>query len=420
MAKPTFLNHLRNLKLQDLPDQHLFFGCFAVGTFLILVMKAFNIPQVIVEMAPAAVMGAYVGITWSTERFRAREDKVGDNCYYLGFLFTLVSLAYALWAFSSDGADGAGVIITNFGIAISTTICGLALRVFFNQMREDPLEYEYEARRSLAEATRELRAELASICTEMSNFKRKTLQIMEEGVDDITESSRKTLTENVERFSATNTEVIEHIRTAFESFTEHSTRINKTAAKNAEALEALFERIEKIEASPDLLSDKLNPIIEKFAEVSEQTITQSRTQAQDLANIQKAIDGTLAATEALRTATEMVSTHFESKIERFNEGVAGSVAVTEQFRDALGAAASGLRDEMDAGMQAAAALKSGVEAHRKAIEEIKSAIESDMATAARHKEVAAGMLRESQEAVGAVEKSLVSLSRSLVEQLGGR
>lgn len=420
MAKPTFLDHLRTLKLRDIPDQYLFFGSFAVGAALILTLKVLGIPQVIVTATPLAVMGAYVAITWSTEHFRAREDKVGDNCYYLGFLFTLVSLAYALWAFSADGTDGAGVIITNFGIAISTTIFGLALRVFFNQMREDPLEYEYEARRSLAEATRELRAELASVCTEVSSFKRKTLQIMEEGVNDITESSRTALTENVERFSATNAEVIEHIKTAFGSFTEHSTKLNKIASKNAEALEALFGRIEKIEASPDLLSDKLNPVIQKFVELSEQTIAHNRSQAQDLANTQKAIDGTLAAAEALRTATEMASTHFESKIERFNEGVVESITVTEKFRDALGAAASGLRDEVDAGMQAAAALKSGVDTHRKAIEEIKAAIEADMAIVARHKEAATDMLRESQDAVGAVEKSLVSLSKTLVEQLCGR
>src|SRR2546422_3241136 len=64
-------------------------------------------------------------------------------------------------------------------------------RSLFNQMREDPVEYEREARYSLAEASSALRSQLADISIEMSNFKRKLAQILEEGIVDVSNTDRK-------------------------------------------------------------------------------------------------------------------------------------------------------------------------------------------------------------------------------------
>ena len=54
-------------------------------------------------------MASYALLALVTKRYRLREDKVGDNIYYLGFLFTLVSLAYALHVYDPNGA-GAGLL----------------------------------------------------------------------------------------------------------------------------------------------------------------------------------------------------------------------------------------------------------------------------------------------------------------------
>src|ERR1700675_1875280 len=96
--------------------------------------------------------------------FRLRDDQSGDNLYYMGFLFTLTSLAVSLYQFSSDGS--AEQIVQNFGIAIGSTIAGITLRIFFNQMRRDPVEVEHTARLELANASRRLRRELDSTVIE--------------------------------------------------------------------------------------------------------------------------------------------------------------------------------------------------------------------------------------------------------------
>jgi hypothetical protein len=45
-----------------------------------------------------------------------------------------------------SAARAAEEIVRNFGIAITSTVVGIALRVLFNQMRRDPLEVERTAR----------------------------------------------------------------------------------------------------------------------------------------------------------------------------------------------------------------------------------------------------------------------------------
>ena len=144
----------------------LFFGFVLLGAIAIWTMKSVGFNQYAVTAVPISLMIVYAIIALTTKRNRLREDRVGDNVYYLGFLFTLVSLAYALHVYSPDGS-GATEIITNFGIAVFTTILGLAGRVLFSQMREDPEEYEREARLSLAEASSELRAQLFGIAGDL-------------------------------------------------------------------------------------------------------------------------------------------------------------------------------------------------------------------------------------------------------------
>ncbi len=59
-----------------------------------------------------------------------REEQA-DNVYYLGLLFTLLSLAYALWDIFGDGdsKDDINELLRNFGIALGSTIAGIVCRI---------------------------------------------------------------------------------------------------------------------------------------------------------------------------------------------------------------------------------------------------------------------------------------------------
>jgi hypothetical protein len=112
--------------------------------------KLFGFPLLAVTLVPVGIMLLYAAATYFSQAIRLRDDQTGDNLYYMGFLFTLTSLGVALFQFNTFG--GVENIVRNFGIAITSTIAGIALRVFFNQMRRDPIEVERAARLELADA----------------------------------------------------------------------------------------------------------------------------------------------------------------------------------------------------------------------------------------------------------------------------
>ena len=100
------------------------------------------------------LMGTYVFFVTLVPATKLRTDVAADNVYYLGFLFTLTSLAIAL---SIDSADA---ILANFGVAIISTLIGIAARVGLNQLRVDPNDIEEASRLELSGATSRVKAEL--------------------------------------------------------------------------------------------------------------------------------------------------------------------------------------------------------------------------------------------------------------------
>lgn len=166
------------------------------GAALIIVGKALGAPALLVAVAAAAAIVGYAILIQRTGTGRLRSDQAGDNCYYLGLIYTLASLAYAIFTF--DPADTATTIVQGFGVALATTIIGLVLRVYFNQSRPDLAESEATARLELAAASGKLKAELSRSIVSMNDFSRQTRQALEELRDEVI-ASVMTTKEGAER-----------------------------------------------------------------------------------------------------------------------------------------------------------------------------------------------------------------------------
>ena len=404
--------------LTDYQDQAMFFGSFLVGAGAILAMKWLGFSQFAVTTVPVALMIVYALVAIKTKRFRLREDRVGDNIYYLGFLFTLTSLACALYTYDPNG-DGVTAIITNFGIAISTTIVGLAGRVLFNQMREDPVEYEREARYSLAEASRALRSQLFDISTDLTSFRRAIIQITEEAVTEVANSAKSSMVTNVEQFTAAAQEVITNIRSAFEKFSDHSAKLNEIAGRNVDALEALFRRIESIEAQPGLVGEKLEPIITKFHEIADEAMRRNQSQTRDLKRMKDTIDAAIEASTTLMNTVGAADNGVQERLGAFASSLDNSTKLAKTFADTITGASQSMTAELKAATTAANEAVQGITAQKVSIENVRTLIEGELARLQEHQSHMDRLAKESAESVQIVQSSLVSLSKQLVEQVGG-
>src|ERR1700736_2621370 len=94
----------------------LFFGVVVVGAGYIVFSKLQGFSALQVTLVPVLIMIAYASALGLARLFRLRDDQSGDNLYYMGFLFTLTSLAVSLYQFSSAGAGQH--IVQHFGVGI--------------------------------------------------------------------------------------------------------------------------------------------------------------------------------------------------------------------------------------------------------------------------------------------------------------
>lgn len=164
------------------------FGCITIWT-----LKSFDVAPFITVGVPVSLIFIYCGLAWRAPLFYIREDLIGDNAYYLGFLYTLSSLAYALWRFQINQGGDPADIIGSFGVALWSTIVGIAMRVFFSQLRQDPHDIEKEARVKIAQTASLLSSDLYQASVTFNNYTRGLQQSVDEVFHRAKEMSDKTI-----------------------------------------------------------------------------------------------------------------------------------------------------------------------------------------------------------------------------------
>ncbi len=168
----------------------IFFGVFILGSIVIILLRHLGLGGLATAAAAVSMMFGYVA-TGMWQKFKVRLDVLGDNVYYLGFLFTLVSLSMSLYQLGAGVAD-INKLLENFGLAIATTLVGLALRVMFNQPKAEINEYEESVRMSLTEAGANFVGTLSKLRNDFSTARETLKQIMLEAEDHRRQAAEST------------------------------------------------------------------------------------------------------------------------------------------------------------------------------------------------------------------------------------
>jgi biopolymer transport protein ExbB/TolQ len=262
----------------------IFMICFFAGSIGVIVLRELNFGTVVAVAYAGLVMLAYV-LFGATKKYLLRPDLLGDNTYYLGFLFTLVSLAYTLYRYTSSQNE-VDQIIQNFGVALSTTLLGLVGRVYFNQTQEDPATYEKAVRMSLAEEASNLIGETAKIRTDVSVLRTSIQQTIEEGVkssleklsesmkeitdsyrSEINKSSEKineSLESNLEGFTKSVAATNQAIENSGLLFSQAIRGFNQTSDELILEIKKLVSNVQKIDSIDDAIGNKILGPLNQF------------------------------------------------------------------------------------------------------------------------------------------------------------
>src|SRR5665213_1824067 len=251
----------------------LFFSVVIFGCGYIVFSKLQKFEAITVTLVPVSIMVGYALLLALGRLFRLRDDQSGDNLYYMGFLFTLTSLGVSLYQYSSEGS--AEQIVQNFGIAIASTIAGIALRIFFNQMRRDPVEVEQTARLELADASRKVKRELESTVLEFAYFRRATQQSIEDSLTEVKELLKEAKNNFVGQLG---------------EFAEDSSKpIEEASRKSGTVIDGLSTRI----------SVALDEVAGKLSDTAERISASAATTA-------KSLDGIVRKLENMQTPEQVI------------------------------------------------------------------------------------------------------------------
>lgn len=380
------------------------------GAAAIFAAKASSISAATVAGGAMLVMVAYAALVQLSGTGKLRSDQAGDNCYYLGLIYTLVSLAYAIFTF--DPADTAATIVSGFGIALATTVMGLILRVFFNQTRVDLVQTEDSARLELAESAGRLKAELSGIIVSMNQFGRETQQ-------SITELRDKTMQSMFDAQKAAVAGIQTTVDKASEAMAEQAAEANARAKRLSAATDRVVGAIERHADAVDAAQSSTSNLTTSLAVVAEAaeaimgTISALAARADQLqANQTEILDANQKLGAAVKDLVEGVS-GLENLIGRVDglieERLVEARAVPKDIADAAINQLQATIEEFGSRAQQLLAVQDTL------VKEMSAAVEASLGIMKRHNSALEAELSQSSANVGKVHGALVEMTGKLAD-----
>jgi len=228
--------------LDDHPDQIFFVGILLIGAILITFLKAFQVSPFYPILVAILLILAYCFGSYSFQRFRLPPERIGDNSYYLGFLFTLISLSNALYHYGEG--ENAAMLISDFGVALGSTIVGVVARTVFHQLRLDVEMIEEGVRESLTESAMNARAHIENLDSEVQ-------LLVEELKSNLTSAIKKTI--------ETNSEISELTQQTLASLSNFSKSIKSEVETLDETVRLSFSSFPKrLQSTLDNINNELS------------------------------------------------------------------------------------------------------------------------------------------------------------------
>lgn len=326
---------------------------FVAGAAVLIALKLEDVDPVWMAAAPVAIIVLYALAMQSLRRGVGRSvdvEAVGDNCYYLGFVFTLVSLAVTLYRlFPAEGAQTApdaealtvppvSEVISGFGVALSSTIAGIVLRVLHIRMGVDAESLSHEARNDLAVAVSRFRGNLGESNRLMSDFAAETAQLLSELRADMLRAARQA---NIEYGEALTERVKTHIDAIADA-------VEPAAGKAAAAISSGVAEVTA--AAHKKLAAHVAELGRKQSEAIVSTADSVTRIAADLARLQNGIAELTARLNAIGQDVsgrlDPAAGAFETGVNRATGALGRSEAALSALSASLESARAGLSEQL--------------------------------------------------------------------------
>lgn len=323
MQRPPILRS--STKIQDSADRWLFVGFLLLGGIGTFVVKRMGLDAMYAAAAAVALMALYAGSALAFPKVRLRPDRLGDNCYYMGFIITLASMSAALIDLQA-GAE-VSTLIGNFGIALFSTIAGIGLRVVLQQMRTEVEDVEELVRKDLLDTAQKLRGQLVSAISDIESFRLGSHAAVEARLRESLDWHEKLSNERMALVEGAIAGMIERMEGAFAAQEQLLGHLRESGGETVAALRSVTKRLAAIKAPEDLIERKLDQTMLKIGGVL-QTFEDAAASALDR---QKTVAG---ATQGLRNVVSLLNEEL-SRVREQAEALGQATKPSQALADSL-------------------------------------------------------------------------------------
>ena len=402
------------------------FGSTLIGVF----------PDILTIVIPLVAMITYAGLGLWGDPVAAEGQQFADSIYYLGFLFTLLSLIASLFLFSASGQVDFSAFVSRFGLALSTTVVGLGIRVALSSFGVEAEESFRKSEESLAEASYKLRGNVDQISVDVraqARAMKEVLEVMLEEsksvIGEATESTKKAVAQAADDLRSATAAAGESLVGASNRMSEqleasgtelrkaHEDAIGETRQAIAKVLDETTRGISQALAASQSAMEKAGQDLNRAVGSVEETVSSAtntlaaevRAAGSAVVTVQTEAAGALGG---LSTTLAAVSDHSKSVGESL-EGMNSALGSVQQLQSQL------------AGVEPILQRLSGLWSdHAEALEKwgrtlkgVNETIEGDEAAIRSMRESMVKQVQEGNEAIEQVQGQLLSVVRYIDREL---
>jgi hypothetical protein len=295
-------------------------------------------------LIPLTMMLGYIALGVKRADKSLSDEKFADSCYYLGFLFTIVSIIASLLDLPNIGTQ-MSVIAVRFGAAMASTFVGLSVRVFLVSFREDFDDAIKSAEDKVIESTHRLGDHLTIALDRFRDFQSQvdeatthSISKVAVGIEELTKSYSEQLTqffaqlveENTKAFKASQADVLDASARLSSSVDGYAAGLKQSIVsienRVIEFFDVVTRRLENTTFPDDYFTTRLAAPLDKLSQSTTGIAAQVATAARNVSESLETVQGALST---IRSHAGDVNSAFESlsRLTRMQEALlAGSRA----------------------------------------------------------------------------------------------
>ena len=315
---------------------------------------------------PIVIMIYYTYTVYYEDEGALSIEQKADSVYYMGFIYTLVAMTASLVALANNDQLDFNSVVINFGLALTTTIIGLVVRIMWLQLDSQSLDdAESILKDRIIKQTRKLSEETENIITNMTALSSQ----LHDASNQLT-TNFDSLSESFDLSTAVNSNLT--------SMTVSAENINTTFTNTAATLnnlnpqmEQLSQRVREAAQTPADVREELSQLEGTSLTIMQELSTISSTMTDLRLNLTRLFEGIGGEMNELNVTVGQTQTTFANNNNMLIENISNMNNSIEQLQETISSNNASFSDVMDSML---ASMMESAEAIRNRSEQLQEAI----------------------------------------------